>query len=169
VGCIGITTRGGRPDRPNDFDVETVVTDMNRLHRHARGLLVAIAILALTAGAALARAADPATGSMPDAASDGLERATELSGNTVPVAAPAAGADEDEAVDENVDVEPADETAAEHPDNHGAGVSDAAQGATPEAFENHGQYVRSVATDNHGQAVSAERHQSSEQGIKPNR
>ncbi|HET9345214.1 MAG TPA: hypothetical protein VFO05_05875 [Candidatus Limnocylindrales bacterium] len=138
---------------------------MTRLHRHARGLLVAIAVLVLTAGAALARAADPATGSMPDAASNGLERATEVSGKTVPVAAPAAGADQDEEVDENVDEEPA----AEHPDNHGAAVSEAAQGATPEEFANHGQYVRSIATDNHGQATSAERRQDQEKAAKPNR
>jgi hypothetical protein len=169
MGCIGITTGGRLPDRPNGPDAGIVVTHMSRLHSHARGLLVAIAILALTTGAALARAADPAAGSMPDAALDGLERATEMSGKTVPVAAPAAGADEDEDVDENVDGEPAEGGAAEHPDNHGGTVSEAAHGATPEAFDNHGQYVRSVATDNHGQAVSAERRQSSEQGSKPNR
>jgi hypothetical protein len=142
---------------------------MNRLHRHARGLLVAIAVLVLTAGAALARSADPAAGSMPDGAASGLERATEMSGKTVPVAAPAAGADEDEHVDENVDEEPADDAPADHPDNHGAAVSEAASGATPESFANHGQYVRSVATDNHGQSVSAEHRQDGEKGAKPNR
>ena len=142
---------------------------MTRLHRHARGLLVAIAVLALTTGAALARSADPAAGSTPDAAANGLDRATEMSGKTVPVAAPAAGADRDAAVVEDVEEEPADGAAAEHPENHGSGVSDAASGATPESFANHGQYVRSVATDNHGQSVSAERRQDGTKGAKPNR
>jgi hypothetical protein len=142
-----------------------------RLTRHARGLLAAIAVLALTAGAAFA-ARSAAAPPMPSAASSGLERASDSSGKTVPVTAPAAGADEEEDVDADQvepaeDVQAPEEAAGEHPDNHGAVVSEAAKGPTPETFDNHGQYVRSVATDNHGQEVAAEHSQSQEHG--PNR
>ena len=122
---------------------------MTRLTRHARGLLAAIAVLALTAGVAFAGRADPSAGSMPDAAATGLDRAAEASGTTVPVAAPAAGADQDEDQAEDTDEDaPAedgatdtttDTTAAEHPDNHGKTVSEAATGETPDTFDNHGQ------------------------------
>jgi len=146
---------------------------MNRVTRHARGLLIAVAVLALTAGVAFARAADPAAGSMPDAASSGLERATEVSGVSVPVAAPAGNEDQDAEGDaeetEPAADEPAEDAAVDHPDNHGAAVSEAAQGATPADAANHGQYVRTVATDNHGQATSAEHRQNGEKGAKPNR
>lgn len=45
-------------------------------------------------------------------------------------------------------------TVADHPANHGAAVSEIAH-ATPEADQNHGEQVREVARDNHGQSVSA--------------
>ena len=48
-------------------------------------------------------------------------------------------------------------------------VSEAAQGATPDGATNHGQYVRTVATDNHGQATSSEHRQDGDKGAKPNR
>ena len=128
---------------------------MNRLMSRARGLLVALAVLALSAGIALA--GRPAT-APPAAAAGGLERASDASGKTVPVAAldpdaPAADEDADEATDEN---EPADTDAAVHPDNHGKVVSEAAQGETPEGFDNHGQYVKTIATDNAGQSTAAD-------------
>jgi hypothetical protein len=143
---------------------------MNRVTRHARGLFIAVAILALTAGVAFAGAADPAAGSMPDAASKGLERATGVSGQPVPLAGPAGAADQDAAEDVD-ETEPAEDepNVGDHPDNHGAAVSEAAQGATPADAANHGQYVRTVATDNHGQATSAEHRQDAEKGGKPNR
>ncbi len=132
-----------------------------------RALLVAIAVLALSAGAALAGHSALTT---PSAAADGLERAAEAAGKTVPVAGPPADAapDEDadqgtdEDADENVeedqpaDEAPVDAQAAEHPDNHGKAVSEAAQATTPDGFDNHGQYVKTIATDNHGQDVAAE-------------
>jgi len=127
-----------------------------------RALLVAIAVLALTAGAALAGHSALTT---PSAAADGLQRAAEAAGKTVPVAGPPAEAP-DENTDEDADeateaVQPADEApvdaqTAEHPDNHGKAVSEAAQATTPGGFDNHGQYVKTVATDNHGQDVAAE-------------
>ena len=57
---------------------------MRHMIRRSRGLLVAIAALALTATAAFA--ARPAT-APPAAAADGLSRAAEAAGKTVPVSA----------------------------------------------------------------------------------
>jgi hypothetical protein len=129
---------------------------VQHLMSRARGFLVALAVLALSAGVVLA--GRPAT-APPAAAAGGLERATEASGQTVPAAGQAEDqapdADEDADEDEPAEDEPGDEDAAEHPDNHGALVSAAARGETPEAFDNHGQYVKSVATANHGQEAAA--------------
>ena len=154
---------------------------MTRFMRASRGTLVALAILGLTAGIALAGRADPASHSMPDAAGPGLQRAAAAAGKTVPVAAPAAGADRDasgsdadqssadEAPDADTDAgAPATDAAAEHPANHGADVSKAAQAATPTGFANHGQYVRSVATANHGHDVAASHANAATQGARPN-
>jgi hypothetical protein len=144
-----------------------------RLTRHARALLVALAVLALSAGAAFAGRADPAAGSMPDAAAAGLDRAAAASGQTVPAAGADREANEaDEDADQDEDTaenEPAEDESgapAEHPDNHGADVSAAAQAATPQAFTNHGQYVRSVATANHGQETSAQQGNATSQAAR---
>jgi hypothetical protein len=146
-----------------------------RLTRHARPLFAAIAILALAAGTALAAAANPASHQMPDAAAAGLQRAAEAAGKTVPVAAPAAGTGEDEDASETEAPEteappvsgpaPAPE---QHPDNHGADVSAAAKAETPSGFDNHGQYVRSIATANHGQTVAADHRNAAANGSHPN-
>jgi len=132
---------------------------VNRLMSRARGFLVALAVLALSAGIALA--GRPATAPAA-AAAGGLERASNASGKTLPVAAPdadapAADEDADESADENEPAESeVDTDAAVHPDNHGKVVSEAAQGETPEGFDNHGQYVKTIATDNSGQSTAAE-------------
>jgi hypothetical protein len=118
--------------------------------RHLRGFLAALVALAMTAGLALA--ARPAT--MPQAATDGLGTAAGAAGKVVPVvaepteAAPEAEETPDATVEEPDEDAPTEDEAA---DNHGATVSAAAQGETPEGFDNHGQYVKSVATANHGQ------------------
>jgi hypothetical protein len=147
-----------------------------RFTRHFRGLLVALAVVALSAGAVLAGQSAAPT-SIPSAAAGGLEhaaaglkRASDASGKTVPVAAPDenSGADEDADESEPAEDQPAeDQSAAEHPDNHGADVSAAAQTATPDGFDNHGQYVRSIATDNAGAATSAEHRNENSKGAKP--
>ena len=136
-----------------------------------RALLVAAVALALTAGAALA---GHSALSMPSAATDGLERAAEAAGKKVPVADPLEEAPSvaeptiDETDEEPAEEAPADEVAAEHPDNHGMTVSEAAKGPTPETSTNHGQYVRSIATDNHGQGIAAEK-RSDKARTKPSR
>jgi hypothetical protein len=150
---------------------------VTRLTRHIRPLVAALAVVALGAGTALAGPARPSTGSMPDAAAPGLQRAAEAAGKTVPVAAPAAGADQDEAGEapetepsetESPETDQAGAPTADHPANHGADVSKAAQVTTPPGFDNHGQYVRSVATANHGQTVSAGHANPASNGSRPN-
>ena len=132
---------------------------MHRITRHARGLLVALATLALSAGVVLA--ARPASVEAPAAAAgDGLDRASEAAGKIVPVQpeAPAVPeADEDEDVDESVpdadeEEEVADPTVGdgERPQNHGWFVSEAATGATPAGFDNHGAYVSEIARGDDG-------------------
>lgn len=151
---------------------------MTQLPRRVRGLLIAFAILALSAGAAAA--ARPAF-STPEAAADGLERATEASGIDVPRAGPPEaiepaadeGEEEDEPeeplAEEPLEEDGDDAEAAEHPDNHGAAVSEAAQADTPEEFDNHGQYVRSVATDNHGHDPERATGKARAEQVKPTR
>ena len=133
-----------------------------------RALLIAATALALTAGAALA---GHSALSMPSAATDGLERAAEAAGKTVPVADPLEEAPPvaQPAVEEPAEEAPADEVAAEHPDNHGKTVSEAAKGPTPETSANHGQYVRTIATANHGQDVAAEKRSDKATKTKPSR
>lgn len=106
--------------------------------RRIRGLLIALAVLAISAGAVLAGRA------LPQAAADGLARAAEASGKTVPVRpAPALTAEDPEEEEAAPESEEAED--AEDPDNHGAAVSEAAQGETPDGWRNHGAYVSAVA------------------------
>jgi len=119
--------------------------------RRLRGLLIALAVLAISAGAVLAGRA------LPQFAADGLAQGADASARPVP-SAPAVvptADDEDEAKDEGEGAAPeAEETpdadapateASDHPDNHGAVVSEAAKGETPEGWRNHGAYVSAVA------------------------
>jgi hypothetical protein len=144
---------------------------MERLHRHLRPLVVAVATLALSAGVVLAGGGL----AMPDAAGDGLDRAAEAAGKTVPVvnrpevpAEPEQPAPKpaDEPEQEPVEQpEPADEADApcailpegEEHETHGAKVCAAAQAEVPEGYANRGEYVSEVARDNHGAEVRAEK------------
>lgn len=138
---------------------------VHRLTRHLRGLLVALATLALSAGVVLA--ARPASVEAPAAAAgDGLDRASEAAGKVLPVRpeAPAVPeADEDEDVDEGVpDADEAEEEEAdptvgegERPQNHGWFVSEAAKGATPESADSHGAFVSEIARGDDGKPEAA--------------
>ena len=137
---------------------------MHRLTRHVRGLLVALAALAISAGVVLA--ARPASVEAPAAAAgDGLDRASEAAGKVLPVRpeAPAVpGADEDEDADESVpdaddEDEDADATAdeGERPQNHGWFVSQAAKAATPASADSHGAYVSEIARGDDGKPEAA--------------
>jgi hypothetical protein len=131
---------------------------MRHVIRRSRGLLVAIAALALTATAAFA--ARPAT-APPAAAADGLSRAAEAAGKTVPVsptenAAAQAGTSQSLVVEAPASSAPdANADTAPPADPHRALVSAAAQTATPTGFDNHGAYVSQVALQNHGQTTAA--------------
>jgi hypothetical protein len=137
---------------------------VHRLTRHLRGLLVALAALAISAGVVLA--ARPASVEAPAAAAgDGLDRASEAAGKVLPVRpeAPAVPeADEDEDVDESApdadeEDEDADATAGEgeRPQNHGWFVSQAAKGATPASADTHGAYVSEIARGDDGKPEAA--------------
>jgi hypothetical protein len=131
---------------------------MRRFSRHLRSLAIALSVLALTAGTALAGR------DMPAEATYGLDTAGEAAGKVVPVAKGLESPDPEivPTVDEPVLDEPVleedDPEDLERPANHGALVSAAAQAATPDAFRNHGEYVSSVARgDESGPAAAKER------------
>ncbi len=131
---------------------------MTSLKRRLRSLLIALAVLALSAGVALAGraihpAAAPATGptvgqgDQGDQGEAGDGDAAEAPETEAPEA-PETEAPETEAPE-------ADTAAGVHPDNHGKLVSEAAQAETPAGFDNHGAYVRTVAGANHGHDTAA--------------
>ena len=154
---------------------------MHRLTTHLRGLLVALATLALTAGVAFA--ARPV-------GDTGLERATDAAGKVVPVGPttdepappdPDEDGDEeeptvdedldedadedldedvdedlDEDADEDLDEDADDEADGERAENHGWFVSEAAKGDTPDTYRNHGEYVSEIARGDDGKPGSDE-------------
>src|SRR5262249_38369280 len=133
-------------------------------------LLIALAALALSAGAVLAgRGLHPAPANAPanalapsvdqgdqgdqdqqgaDEGGQAGEPGADAPDTEAPDADQGAAADAPEAPE-------SDGGTGTHPDNHGKAVSEAAQGPTPAGFRNHGQYVKTVAHDNKGQATSA--------------
>ncbi len=128
---------------------------MHRLTRHLRGIAIAGTALVLTAGAVLAHAT-PTT--PPAAAADGLKRAAEAAGKTVPVrigwnknAAPAQGT----SAASTTPTVAGGTTTTNRPHNHGWFVSQAAQATTPTGFKNHGAYVSSIAKSAVGKPPSA--------------
>lgn len=117
-----------------------------------RNVLLALAALAVSAGAALGFSA------LPSAAGPGLDRAGEAAGREVPARPDSAGAPvapATETEDATEDAAPA----AELPDAaaHGAAVSTVATGEDPTPDTNRGEDVSTVARDNHGTATAAER------------
>jgi hypothetical protein len=130
------------------------VNDVSTLTGRLRSLLIALAVLALSATAALAgRSALSAPGGPvaaqhedADGPGDEAETATEE---------PEVDEADQDAQDGDADTDAHEdagvpEDAAEHPDNHGKDVSGAATGETPDGVDHHGAFVRSVATDNDG-------------------
>lgn len=107
---------------------------------------LAIGGLVLAAGTVAAFTA------LPDAAGPGLQKATDVSGKTVPVRAVPA-----EVPPAAPRAEPAD-APADLPDaaSHGADVSAAARAEDTTPDTNHGADVSVVARDNHGQATAAQ-------------
>lgn len=138
---------------------------MSLIARRLRSLLIALAVLALSATAVLAgRSALTAPAALvasqqdvdDDAGGDeeGSEE-EELDGPKDEETDPAEDADGEEGAPDGETETPS----GEHPDNHGKLVAEAAHAATPAEFDNHGGWVRSVAKDNHGHsdAVTSQR------------
>jgi len=115
-----------------------------------RSLAVALAVLAISAGAVAAFTA------LPDAASGGIDKANEVSGPTVP----ARPADLPTSVDVQTDT-----TAQDLPDAaaHGADVSTMATSDDPTTDTNRGADVSKVARDNNG-AAAVEEHKPADAG-----
>jgi hypothetical protein len=128
--------------------------------RRLRSLLIALAVLALSATAALAGRSVLSTphNQVASQHEQGDEQAEESeapdtdTGEAADGGADESGAPDAPAADESTTT---DKATGEHPDNHGKLVSEAAQGATPAGSENHGAYVRTIAQDNHGHATTA--------------
>lgn len=138
------------------------------LTRRLRSLLIALAVLALSAGAVLAGRSALSAPVLPDVAvthADGSDDRPGDAEETEPGEAPEAEPGDTEETPEAEVPEtaapdggssaPADASTAVHPDNHGKLVSEAAQGPTPAGSDNHGQYVRTIAQDNHGHDTAA--------------
>jgi hypothetical protein len=126
---------------------------VTRLTHFARGLMVALAALALVAGAALA-----ARGGLPSASSVGVQHGNAAGGQTPKDARPDAEApDSDKADDaETPDTDAPDaQTNADRAQNHGWFVSEAAKGPTPAAFDTQGAYVSSIAKGTQGKPDAA--------------
>jgi hypothetical protein len=111
----------------------------------ARSLTIAIALLALSAGAVAAFT------TLPDAAWNGLNKANDVSGQTVP----ARPAD----LPGSVDVQSIDLNAEDLPDaaSHGVDVSTVATSDDSTPDTNRGADVSAAAKDNHGQSVASQR------------
>jgi hypothetical protein len=125
--------------------------------------LIALAVLALSATAALAGRTVLSTPTTQvasqheqgDQQADESEAPDTDAGEGADGDADESGAPDAPAADESATT---DTTTAEHPDNHGKLISEAAQGATPAGFDSHGAYVRTIAKDNHGHATDATKH-----------
>jgi hypothetical protein len=111
------------------------------MHR-IRSLITALALIAISAGVAVAH-------SQPSASDAGIATAQAASDRAVPMWRIPEGPSLDQPTDES---QPTNESS----DTHGATVSDAASNPTPEGdWANHGAYVSSIAKD-WGAAVSSE-------------
>ena len=131
---------------------------MSLITRRLRSLLIALAVLALSATAALAGRSALSTPHTQVASQtqEGDEQAQENEApDTDEVEAPDTEAPETDEADSPDAADTTDTTAGVHPDNHGLLVSQAAQSPTQDGFDNHGAYVRTIAQDNQGQANAA--------------
>jgi hypothetical protein len=123
---------------------------MTQLVRHVRGLAIATAVLAVSAGAVFASAPGLHNASSPLAGAPGGTATAEPAATPQPTGTPEANGTAQQA-EQPETAEPTATPAAESPDpspaadTHGALVSAAARMATPAGFPNHGAWVRCVA------------------------
>jgi hypothetical protein len=127
--------------------------------RRLRSLLIALAVLALSATAALA---GKTVLSMPHNQVASQQEQGDQQAEESEAPDPSEAPEESEAPESpdpsEADATTTDATGGVHPDNHGKLVSEAAQSATPDGFDNHGAYVRTIAQDNAGHASGAATH-----------
>jgi len=126
--------------------------------RRIRSLLVALAVLAISASVVVAGRTAISTPPRSDQVTQAeSSEAPETEASEAPDASEAPEASEAPDASEAAEGSEAPEAsgAAVHPDNHGLLVSQAAQGPTPSGFDNHGLYVRTIAQANAGHADSA--------------
>ena len=132
---------------------------MTALTRRFRSLLIALAVLALSAGAVLAgRSAlsAPTTSDRTVTHAEGSGTETGETEETEPAEAPETETgDTGGATTPDANAPAGDASTNVHPDNHGKLVSEAAHLPTAAGSANHGADVRLVARDNHGQAQAA--------------
>ncbi len=110
-----------------------------------RSVPIAVGVLALSAGVVAA------FNTLPEAATTGLEKATNASGRTLP-ARPAELPTTPQVQAEAIEADDLPDAAA-----HGAAVSTVATSDDPTPDTNRGADVSVVARDNHGQAIAAEK------------
>jgi hypothetical protein len=123
--------------------------------------LIALAVLALSATAALAGKTVLSTPHNQVATQQGQgDEQAEESEAPDPSEAPEESDAPESPDPSEADATTTDATAGVHPDNHGKLVSEAAQSATPDGFDNHGAYVRTIAQDNAGHASDPAKHAS---------
>ncbi len=131
---------------------------MYRLSKHLRGLLVAIAALALSAGVVFASRPTAAPANGPDGVSTPVVADDRSDEPNVPDADDDQEEDGEDGEDgetaPDVDLEPdaedPDAESSERAQNHGWFVSEAAHQATPDGYKNHGEYVSEVARGDDG-------------------
>jgi len=121
--------------------------------RRLRSLLIALAVLALSATAALAGRTVLSTPHN-QVANQNEQGDEQAAGSEAP---DPSEADAPESPDPS-ETAATDAASGVHPDNHGKIVSEAAQGATPNGFANHGAYVRTIAQQNAGNPGAAAKH-----------
>jgi len=124
--------------------------------RNIRSLIVAGALLALSAGLVAAH-------ELPGAAGDGLATGSGAAGMTVPVGhgpdtdhagpVPAADGQEQDQDDDE------DQSGGERKANHGWFVSEAAKGDVPDEYDTRGEYVSSVARSGAGKPEQSQQGQ----------
>ena len=134
---------------------------MNLVTRRLRSLLIALAVLALSATVTLAGRTvlsvphdQVATQNQGDEQTEASE-SPEPSESDAPDASEAPDAAKAPESPDPSETDSADGATGVHPDNHGKLVSEAAQGPTPAGFDNHGAYVRTIAQNNHGHSGDA--------------
>jgi hypothetical protein len=131
---------------------------VNLVTSRLRSLLIALAVLALSATVALA--GRPAFSAPHNQVAGQNEQGDEQADGSEAPDADESEAPESEAPEspDASEADTKDESAGVHPDNHGLLVSEAAQADTPDGFHNHGAYVRTIAQNNQGHADAAAKH-----------